>query len=106
MELLESIMDASNNTLQFVNRDGIITCVNRGYGQIHNVKAEDVIGNHVTGVMEKTRMHIVATTGIAEVGAAQAINNRRYMVNRFPVFRGNKCSGAWARRCTPTPSTP
>lgn len=94
MELLEKLLDASTDALQFVNRDGIITFVNRSYEQIHHVKAEDVIGKHVTDVIENTRMHIVATTGVPEIGELQLINKRRYMVNRIPVFRNNECIGA------------
>jgi transcriptional regulator with PAS, ATPase and Fis domain len=93
-ELLEAILDASAEGLMFVNPAGIITYVNRSYESIHNVRAEDVIGRHVTEVVENTRMHLVARTGNAELSEFQLESNRSYVVSRIPVFKEQRLIGA------------
>jgi transcriptional regulator with PAS, ATPase and Fis domain len=94
MELLEVILDASAEGLMFVNRDGIITYINRSYEEIHKVKAENVIGRHVTEIIENTRMHLVVKTGIPEVTEFQLESLRRYIVSRIPVFKNGLLIGA------------
>lgn len=93
-ELLRQVLDLSADGLQVVNCDGVITLVNKSYEEIHNVKAESVVGQHVTRVIENTRMHIVAKTGIAETGDVQKIGERRVVVSRLPILRDGICVGA------------
>ena len=77
-----------------MNRDGVITMVNRSFEEIHGVPSERAVGRHVTEVIENTRMHIVAQTGIAELGELQKIGNMRVVVSRIPLYRNGKCVGA------------
>lgn len=93
-ELLRHILDLSADGLQVVNSDGIITLVNKSFEEIHRVSAERVVGQHVTNVIENTRMHIVAKTGIAETGDVQRIGERRVVVSRLPILKDGKCVGA------------
>lgn len=92
--LLKRILDLSAEGLQVVNTDGVITMVNRSFEEIHQVHAEDVIGQHVTQVIENTRMHIVARTGIPETEEIQDIHNRRFVVSRIPLRHDGKLVGA------------
>ncbi len=94
MGLLEAILDASAEGLMFVNRDGIITYINKSYEEIHKLKAENVIGHHVTEIIENTRMHLVVKTGIPEVSEFQQESFRRYIVSRIPIFTDGKLVGA------------
>jgi PAS domain S-box-containing protein len=93
-QMLRHILDLSADGLQVVNSDGIITLVNRSFEEIHRVAAENVVGQHVTKVIENTRMHIVAKTGIAETGDVQRIGERRVVVSRLPILKDGKCVGA------------
>jgi len=94
MQLLKTIIDLSSDGLQFVNSDGIIVYVNRSFEEARNVRAQDVIGRHVTDVVENTRMHLVLKTGIPEMAETQMESSRRCVVNRIPVFRDGKVIGA------------
>ncbi len=91
---LRHLVDVAVGGLQVVNRDGVITMVNRSFEEIHGMPAERVVGRHVTEVIENTRMHIVAQTGIAELGELQKIGNMRVVVSRIPLYRDGKCVGA------------
>jgi len=91
---LRHLLDVAVGGLQVVNRDGVITMVNRSFEEIHGIPAERVVGRHVTEVIENTRMHIVAQTGIAELGELQKIGAMRVVVSRIPLYRDGKCVGA------------
>lgn len=92
--LLTRVLDLSVDGLQVVNRDGIITMVNRSYEEIHGIPRSEAVGKHVTQVIDNTRMHIVAQTGIAELDEIQKIGERRFVVSRIPIYQAGKCVGA------------
>ena len=94
IELLEAILDASADGMMFVDTEGVIKYVNRSYEAIHGVRAEDVIGRHVTDVIENTRMHLVVKSGIPEITEVQLESERRYVVSRIPVFKDQQLIGA------------
>lgn len=77
-----------------VNNEGIITMINDKYCSLLNVKKEDVIGKHVTEVIENTRMHIVIQTGKEEFGSVQKINGRDVIVMRSPIRENGEIVGA------------
>jgi PAS domain S-box-containing protein len=91
---LRRVLDVMVDGLMVVNRDGVITMINPSFEEIHGVPSERVIGRHVTDVIENTRMHIVAQTGIAEHGELQKIGERRVVVSRIPLYRDGRCVGA------------
>ena len=91
---LRRVLDVMVDGLMVVNRDGVITMINPSFEEIHGVPSERVIGRHVTDVIENTRMHIVAQTGIAEHGELQKIGERRVVVSRVPLYREGRCVGA------------
>jgi PAS domain S-box-containing protein len=97
MELLESVLDASADGLIFVDRNGMIGYVNHSFEAIHNVKAADVIGHHVTEIIENTRLDVVAKTGLPEEGEFLVAGSRRYVVSRIPVFRDGRMIGVMGK---------
>lgn len=93
-ELLKKVLDISLLGLQIVDSDGNIIYVNESFENIHNLKASEVIGKKVTDVIENTRMHIVAKTGIAERDDVQFIHGHEYVVSRIPIILDNNiCVG-------------
>ncbi len=91
---LRRVLDVTVDGLMVVNRDGVITMTNPSFEEIHGIPRERAVGRHVTEVIENTRMHIVAQTGIAEHGEIQKIGERRVVVSRFPLYRDGRCVGA------------
>jgi len=77
-----------------VDPQGIITLVNESYLKIHSVTRAEAEGHPVTEVIENTRMHIVARTGVAELDEIQKIHGHEYVVSRIPIFKDGKCIGA------------
>ncbi|MDR3672934.1 MAG: sigma 54-interacting transcriptional regulator [Holophaga sp.] len=94
VDLLKRVLDIGVEGLQVVDTRGIITLVNESYLKIHNVTRAEAEGHPVTEVIENTRMHIVAQTGVAELDEIQKIHGHEYVVSRIPIFKDGRCLGA------------
>jgi len=70
--------------------DGYITHFNKPYGQFLGLDPEAQIGKHCTEVIENTRMHIVAKTGIPEMNISQHIKGQDMVVQRIPIKKNGK----------------
>jgi len=94
VETLETIVENIIDGILLVDRKGYITRINKAYQEFLGVKAEEVVGKHVTEVIENTRMHIVAETGEEEIGHPQKIKGREMIVMRIPIFKNGESVGA------------
>ena len=94
LELLRQVLDLSVEGLQVVDARGIITLVNDSFLKIHQLTRAQAEGRPVTEVIENTRMHLVARTGVAELDEIQKIHGHDYVVSRIPVFQDGQCLGA------------
>ena len=92
--LLKKVLDLSVKGLMIVDKFGVLIFITESFAKIHNVKVEDAIGKHVRDVIENTRMHIVAQTGIAEQDELQQIHGHEYVVSRIPIIENGVCLGA------------
>lgn len=94
LELYENIFDHSYNWMVVVNVEGKIILMNKPYCKFLGFDPEEVIGMHVTDVIENTRMHIVVKTGKREIGDVQQIKGNQMIADRVPIFRDGKIIGA------------
>ena len=65
--------------------DGTVTHLNKPYARFLGVDVEKSIGKHCTEVVQNTRMHIAAKTGIPEINQIQEIRGQNIVVHRIPV---------------------
>ena len=86
-EVLETIFEIAYDGLLVIDADGYITMISNAYKKFLGVEDKDVIGRHVTEIIENTRMHKVAETGVAEIAELQKINDNHTIVSRIPVFK-------------------
>ena len=94
---LEEVLAGAGEWMVVVDAGGIVTMISEGYAEFNGTNVIDAIGRHVTDVIENTRMHIVAQTGVAEMGEAQTISGRELIVNRIPLKDGDRVVGAYGR---------
>jgi len=94
VEFLKTIIDYCACGLQVVNKQGKIVFINESFKDVHGVEEKDVIGRHVTEVVDNTRMHLVAQTGVPEHDRYQDIRGIPYVVSRIPIFEDGECIGA------------
>ena len=85
LEMFELILNNIHNGVIVTDPDGIITHFNKPYGSFLGMDPEAQIGRHCTEVLENTRMHIVAKTGIPEINQAHHIQGQDMVVQRIPI---------------------
>jgi transcriptional regulator with PAS, ATPase and Fis domain len=90
LKMLEVAIDNAYEGLIITDAAGIILKVNQAYADFLGNKMEEMIGRHVTEVVENTRMHIVARTGQPEIAHIQKINGHEMVCSRIPIFEGGR----------------
>lgn len=90
VKMYRMIMDSIHNGVMVTDAHGIVTHFNKPYGQFLRLDPAQQIGRHCTEVVETTRMHIVAQTGIPEINKAQWINGQNMVVQRIPIRQDGK----------------
>jgi PAS domain S-box-containing protein len=91
---LESALESIFECIVVVDKAGFVTMLNRAYCEFLSVDLKDVIGKHVTEVIQNTRMHIVAQTGKSEVAEIQQIQGSNCVVTRIPIIKDGETVGA------------
>lgn len=91
---LESILESGFECVVIVDKLGYITMLNQTYCDFLGVDPKEVIGKHVSDVIENTRMHIVAQTGKAELADMQRIGDNNALVTRMPIIKDGEVVGA------------
>lgn len=94
---LEEVLAGAGEWMVVVDASGIITMISEEYAEFNGVSVSEAVGKHVSKVIENTRMHIVGQTGVAEMGEAQTIRGRELVVNRIPLWDGDRVVGAYGR---------
>ncbi|HAS73438.1 MAG TPA: sigma-54-dependent Fis family transcriptional regulator [Clostridiales bacterium UBA8960] len=77
-----------------VDKEGHIILMNEPYCTFLGFKVKDVIGKHVTEIIENTRMHIVVKTGEREIGDVQQIKGNQMIADRVPIYKDGELIGA------------
>jgi transcriptional regulator with PAS, ATPase and Fis domain len=93
-ETLSTVLEMAYEGIAVIDGSGIIKEFNEAYCRFIGKSREEVIGKHVTAVIENTRLHIVIQTGAAEKGYIQRIQGQDMVVHRIPIFKGGKVVGA------------
>ncbi len=93
-QILEAIIDNAFEWVVVVDPEGVIRFMNKTYCEFLEVDSKEVIGKHVTEVIENTRMHIVAETGEKEIADLQFIKGNYMIANRIPIFHEGRVVAA------------
>jgi PAS domain S-box-containing protein len=97
LKLANLIFDHIENGAVVTDNEGNILYFNRPYARFLGLEAENVIGKHVTEVLEGSRMHIVARTGKAELNQIFTSRGRDMVVQRIPIFEDGKVVAAFGQ---------
>ncbi|KUK73163.1 MAG: Transcriptional regulator [Clostridiales bacterium 38_11] len=89
-EILKTIFDMAYDGLIVVDSEGYIKMISNAYKKFLGLEKEKLVGKHVTEVIENTRLHIVAKTGVSEIGDLQKIKGDYIIASRIPVFENGK----------------
>jgi PAS domain S-box-containing protein len=90
LELFHLIFDSIYNGAMVTDAEGVVTHLNQPYARFLGIDAGESIGRHCTNVVENTRMHIVARTGIPEINQTQMIRGQNIVVHRIPIKKAGR----------------
>ena len=90
LEMFRLIFDSIHNGALVTDADGIVTHFNKPYGKFLGMAPKDQIGRHCTEVLDNTRMHIVANTGLPEINQPHMVNGQNMVVQRIPITNNDE----------------
>jgi PAS domain S-box-containing protein len=90
LKMLEVAIDNAYEGLIITDAEGVILKVNQAYADFLGEKMDTLVGRKVIDVVENTRMHIVARTGVAEIAQIQKIRGHEMVCSRTPIFENGK----------------
>ncbi|SHJ83691.1 PAS domain S-box-containing protein [Geosporobacter subterraneus DSM 17957] len=82
---LEVILDSTHDAMIAVDAQGIITLFNKAAKKLTKLESVDVIGKHITEVVENTRLPYILQTGESELNRKQPLGDISIITNRMPV---------------------
>lgn len=88
--MLEEALDHAYEGLLITDANGLILKVNEAYTRFLETTTDKLIGKHVTEVIENTRMHLVAKSGVAEIAQLQKIKGHEMICSRIPIIENGK----------------
>lgn len=90
IKFYEAILDNIYNGVMITDPEGRIIFFSKTYGKFLGIDPKETIGKHCTEVIENTRMHIVAKTGIPEIDQPHRIKGQDMVVQRIPILIDGK----------------
>lgn len=92
-EILKMVLEIAYDGILVIDVDGYIMMISNAYKKFLGLEDKDVIGKHVADVIENTRMHIVAKTGIPEINDLHMIKGNYMIATRIPYYTDGKIAG-------------
>ncbi|MBH0168691.1 MAG: sigma-54 interaction domain-containing protein [Bacillota bacterium] len=92
--ILETIIDSAYEWIVVVDHEGIVRYMNKTYCEFLGENPKEVIGKHVTKVIENTKMHKDVLQGKVEIADLQFIRGNYMIANRIPILNEGKVIGA------------
>lgn len=96
-EMMRSVFEDALDAIVVVDMNGVVVFLNRAYEVILGINRQEAMGKHVTEILPNSRMHVVALSGIPEIGRTFRVGEKEYIVERHPVFVSGKVVGAVGR---------
>ena len=81
----ETILDHVQNGVMITDEEGKVVFFSKTYGEFLGINPQDQIGKKCSEVVENSRMHIVAETGVAEINQPHRIMGQDMVVQRIPI---------------------
>lgn len=95
-EILKSIIDFAYDGIIGIDKERRITVFNPVAEKVIGITAEKAIGEIADDIVENTRLGTVFSTGQAELGEIQYINNVAIVTNRVPIVVDSEVIGVVA----------
>ncbi|MGN1402381.1 MAG: sigma-54 interaction domain-containing protein [Bacillus sp. (in: firmicutes)] len=93
-KLLDIVLESTYHGTVIVDREGLIQYISKNYCEFLKIDRTKAIGEHVTNVIENTRLHLVVQTGKIEMAEIQFLRGHFVIANRIPLIEDNVIIGA------------
>ncbi|WP_241236368.1 sigma-54 interaction domain-containing protein [Brevibacillus marinus] len=90
---IQAILDASHDGIIAVDKNAVITLVNRNAMEILGLP-EGIVGEKITNYIPNSDMLRILASGKREIGDIATILNRHIVINRLPIILDNEIVGA------------
>ncbi len=97
IQLYEGVLNNITSGVLITDPDGYIVFFSESYGKFLGMDPKAQIGKHTTEVIENSRMHIVAKTGIPEINYPHQIMGRNQIVQRIPIKINGKVAAVFGQ---------
>ncbi len=91
---LDTVINNIHDGIVVVDERGHVTLINQVLADFLRVSPKEVLRKHINQVIENSRLHIVARTGVPELSEVQNIGAKQYLVSRLPIIKNDTPSGA------------
>jgi transcriptional regulator with PAS, ATPase and Fis domain len=85
VKFYEAVLNNILNGVIITDPEGKVIFFSESYGRFLGIDPQKQIGLHTTEVVENSRMHLVAKTGVPEINDAQRIMGHDMVVQRIPI---------------------
>ncbi len=82
---IEIILNSTHDAMIAVDKEGFITLFNKASERLTKLKSKNVLGKHITKVVETTRLPYILETGDSELNRKQPLGDINIITNRMPV---------------------
>ncbi len=96
-DIFNQFISSPFDGMTVVDHEGRIVFLSRVHEQFFGLPRGGARGQHVTSVIENSRLHIVAQTGRPEIGHVQHMHGTTRVVSRQPIWREGCVVGAVGR---------
>jgi PAS domain S-box-containing protein len=92
--ILNKLLELAYDGIVVVDAAGIITLISKAYADFLGISEKNVIGKHVSDVIENTRLPVALKTGKTEKAQLQLINGNYMVASRYPLIKDGQVVGA------------
>ncbi|WP_430039447.1 sigma-54 interaction domain-containing protein [Peribacillus simplex] len=93
-KLLDMVFESTYYGIVIVDSHAKIQYISNKYCEFLNVERSTVIGEHVTNIIENTRLHLVVQIGKSEIADIHFLRGDFVIANRIPIIENEEIIGA------------
>ncbi len=92
--IYDALLDCTGSVLVVVDQDGYCCEINDVYLKKIRRTREETINHHILDFYPNSRLHIIAKTGIAEIGEPTDFFGEAAICSRVPIYKDGEVKGA------------
>ncbi|GAW93032.1 sigma 54-interacting transcriptional regulator [Calderihabitans maritimus] len=91
---MQEILDSIHNGVIVVDRQELITLVNRAAERLLKISRKEVLGKPIREVLPESRLHEVLATGRPQLNEKKMVEDKVLLINRTPFYKDGVLQGA------------